>query len=241
MTSLPGNELHPCLSSDGALLCFQKQGSGGDWDIYVQGMDGGKATAVTSGGFNDYEPVFSRTSSRDIFFISDRSGSASIFSMHSDGSNPSELDGAFGGGQSDPAPHPLLDRQLLFDADRNSNRSVWHVTISAVDGSVVNTNVTEGLVSNERHPCWSPDASSIGFISDLSGIDNLWLTDAAGNFPRQVTDFALPASDPVMAPQAGDNRALLSLATANGGADLVLVGLISGNLLLNLSHPGAGN
>jgi Tol biopolymer transport system component len=241
LTSLPGDELHPGLSSDGALLCFQKLGSGGDWDVYVQGMDGGTATAVTSSGYNDTEPVFSRTSSRDIFFISDRTGSASIFSMHSDGSNPSELDRAFGGGQSDPAPHPLLDRQLLFTADRNNNRSIWHVSISAVDGSVVNTNVTENLVSNERQPCWSADASTIGFISNFSGVDSLWISDAAGNFPRQVTDFMLPASNPVIAPQAGDDRCLLSLATADGGTDLVLVDLISGNILLNLSDPGAGN
>lgn len=241
LTNLPGDELHPSLSSDGTLLCYQKQGPGGDWDIYVQSMDSGTAASVTSSGYNDYEPVFSRTSTRDIFFISDRSGSASIFSMHSDGSNPSELDRAFGGGQSDPAPHPLLDRQLLFTADRNGNRSIWHVSISAVDGSVVNTNVTEGLVSNESNPCWSADASTIGFISDLSGVNNLWTADAAGNFPRQVTDFALPASDPVIAPQAGDNRCLLSLATAQGGANLVLVDLVSGNILLNLSDPGAGN
>lgn len=238
LTSMPGDELHPSLSSDGQLLCFQKRGPAGDWEIYVQALDDGEAVNVTSSNVNDYEPVFSSTSSRDIFFTSDRTGTASIFQMRSDGSGPEELDRNFGS-QAEPAPHPLLDRQLLFTADRNGNRGIWRKTISVADSSVDNSNLTQSLVSNEHSPCWSPDASAVGFVSDLGGVDNLWVIDSAGNFPRQVTFFDYAVSDPVLAPIVGDNRCLVALDTAQGGTHLVLVDLVSGEILLDLSHPGA--
>jgi Tol biopolymer transport system component len=241
LTDLPGDELHPSLSSDGALLCFQRRGDDGDWDIFVQGIDGGEAAAVTGPGFNDFEPVFSRTFSRDIFFTSDRSGGASVFLMHSDGSNPTELDRAFGFGQSQPAPHPLLDRQLLFTAQRGDNLSIWRKTISAADGSVVNINLTENLVSDERSPCWSADAGLIGFVSDLSGVNSLWVADAAGSFPRQVTFFDQPLDDPAIAPTVGDNRCVVSLASADGGSSLVIVDLVSGSILVDLTGQGVGD
>jgi hypothetical protein len=240
LTSQAGDELHPSLSSDGVLLCYQKRGADGDWDIFVQALDGGEPSAVTSSGANDTEPAFSRTSSRDIFFTSDRSGGTSIFKMHSDGSSLRELDSSFGWGQSEPAPHPLVDGQLLFTANRTGDSAIWRKSTSAVDDSVVNQNLTESLASNEHAPCWNADASAIGFISDFGGVDNLWLADATGGFAHQVTYFDYPADDPVLEPLAGSNSCALSVGTADGGADLVLVDLVSGDVLLNLSQ-GAGH
>lgn len=54
----------------------------------------------------------------------------------------------------------------------------------------------------ETAPVYSPDGKSIAFVSDRSGVTNLWVADADGGHPRQVsredklTVFATPAWAP---------------------------------------------
>ncbi|HYM59445.1 MAG TPA: amidohydrolase family protein [Thermoanaerobaculia bacterium] len=40
----------------------------------------------------------------------------------------------------------------------------------------------------DSHPRFSPDGKSIAFVSDRSGIENLWIMDADGKNPRAVTE-----------------------------------------------------
>ncbi len=44
-----------------------------------------------------------------------------------------------------------------------------------------------GGMSFESQPTWSPDGTSIAFLSDRSGIENLWIANADGSNPRAVT------------------------------------------------------
>ena len=44
-----------------------------------------------------------------------------------------------------------------------------------------------GGLSFESQPTWSPDGRTIAFLSDRSGVENLWLADADGGNPRAVS------------------------------------------------------
>ena len=44
-----------------------------------------------------------------------------------------------------------------------------------------------GGLSFESQPTWSPDGKTIAFLSDRTGIENLWLADADGTSPRAVS------------------------------------------------------
>ncbi len=54
----------------------------------------------------------------------------------------------------------------------------------------------------ETAPVWSPDGKSFAFISDRSGVTNLWIAEADGSHPRQIsretalTVFTSPAWSP---------------------------------------------
>lgn len=232
LTSLAGDELHPTVSADGTLLAFQHRTAGGKWNIMVQNLDApGEPREITTGQFNDTEPVFSRTLSNEIFFVSDRSDPIGIYLMNSDGSSPAELDASFGSEQRHPAPHPLLNTQLLFSAYRSGSQDVWRKSISAVDLNVVNLNLTSDALAEEHSPAWSPDASYIVYISDEDGIDNLWVADAGGDFPRQVTGFTSPVSDPSVSPSLGEELCVVSRSNPGGGSDLVIVDLVSGDIV----------
>ncbi len=231
LTSLPGDELHPSVSADGTLLVFQYRTAGGKWNIAVQNLaSAGEPREITTDQFNDTEPVFSRTFSNEIFFVSDRSDPAGIYLMNSDGSSPAELDASFGSAQRNPAPHPLLNTQLLFSAYRSSSRDVWRKSISAVDLNVVNLNLTSDALEEEHSPAWGPDASFIVYISDEDGVDNLWIADAGGDFPRQVTGFDTAVSGPSVSPSIGDELCVVSRVNPGGGSDLVIIDLVSGEI-----------
>ncbi|MGD2067065.1 MAG: amidohydrolase family protein [Gemmatimonadota bacterium] len=49
------------------------------------------------------------------------------------------------------------------------------------------TRITSGPAYDVQ-PRWSPDGSEIAFTSDRAGGDNLWIADADGSDPRQVSD-----------------------------------------------------
>jgi hypothetical protein len=240
LTASGQTKRHPSLSQDGRRLAFQMRAENGLWDIYVATLDGtglGPAARITPLEFNDYDPYFSRGPSNRIVFVSNRGQTTGLFSMNEDGSSPVELDPAFGLSASQPAFHPLLDGQLLFTAFSGSERDVWRKSISISDGSTVNTNMTAGRLSDDHSPAWGPDASFFVFISNFDGVANLWLAEATGEFPRQVTSSKYPVSHPCLSPLAGDNSCLVSVARPDGGSDLQLVSLTSGEVLRNITSP----
>lgn len=238
LTNLPGDELHPSLSYSGTTLAFQHRGSENRWDIYTQVSGSPDPLAITPFDSNDYGPQFSRTLSEDIFFVSDRVSPPGIFSMLIDGENPLELDLEFNSNSNQPIPHPLLDTQLLFVSTRGGSQDIWRKSISAIDGSTINLNLTGDSLAHEHSPAWLPDAGSIIYISDEGGLNQLWITDSAGTFPRQVTQFDQPASDPYASPYPGDQLAVVVLSKPSGGTDLVLVDLVGGEITANLTALG---
>ncbi len=73
---------------------------------------------------------------------------------------------------------------------------IYRVPIRGGDAELLS-----GGVSYEHQPRYSPDGRTIAFVSDRSGIDNIWLMDADGSNRRQLTKEkdSLPTA-PVWAP-----------------------------------------
>lgn len=81
-------------------------------------------------------------------------------------------------------------RWIVFDLLAN----IYRVPIDG--GEAENLTADSGVAVN-YHPQYSPDGSSIAFISDRKGQDNLWIMDSDGGDPRQVYDdqnarYAMP-------------------------------------------------
>jgi len=242
LTSATGDERHPTLSADGTLLAYQARDAGENWDIYVQELSGaGEPLLVTTPQFNDTEPVFSRTLSNRLTFVSDRSDPRGIYQMNEDGSDLTELDRTFGSVQLQPALHPMLDTQLLFVSNRGGSQDIWRKTVSVIDETTVNINITADLLADEHSPSFSLDASYIVYISDLSGDDNLWTANPTGEFRQQITQFTQPISSPSLSPFVGDMRCVLAMDDIDGTQDLVLVDLIGGDIVEYLTGEEAGN
>jgi len=73
--------------------------------------------------------------------------------------------------------------EFLWTSIRTGNGQVF-----VVDGKSGDTmNVSRGGLAYDRYPSWSPDGRTVAFTSDRDGAFNLFLADADGSNPRQLT------------------------------------------------------
>ena len=72
-------------------------------------------------------------------------------------------------------------------------------------------------VGRDTAPRWSPDGRRLAFISDRTGVNQLYILDLQGGEARQVTVLERGASNPVWSPE-GSRIAVLS-STGNGVDD----------------------
>ncbi len=230
---------NPTVSADGALLAWDSGFA--QLDIYVAPYEHpDNAVNVTGSTAIDWNPRFSSTGSRQLFCVNLSNTTSKIFSMAADGSGYGALRPASAEWERDPAPHPLIDNQLLFQGTRDGSYDIFLMSISAIDGTVTTINQTNTLSAQESEPDWGPDASFFVYISDEGGVNNLWLGDLTG-FNRRVTNFEHDLSSPSVSPNIGSGECVASLARADGGNDLVIIDLVGGTIKRNLTSPEANN
>ena len=87
--------------------------------------------------------------------------------------------------QSSPDGGRVVFTRRVYDPGANKNStSLWIVSI---DGGVPRRLTSASAA--DTSPRWSPDGSSIAFISDRSGSSQVWAIDPSGGEARRLTDL----------------------------------------------------
>jgi Tol biopolymer transport system component/C-terminal processing protease CtpA/Prc len=201
LLSHPANESRPLYSPDGKRLAFVSNRTGGG-DIYILTFATGDVARLTFDDGAEQLDGWSRDG-RWIYFSStshDISGMNDVFRVSADGGTPMEVaaDRYTNEYFSSAAP----DGTLAISARATASGQWWRNGRSHLDEAEVwlvrdgqppkYEAVTTGG-AKEMWPMWSADAKSVYFVSDRSGVQNIWVKSASGaggaGGARQITNF----------------------------------------------------
>ena len=155
---------------------------------------------VTSDGANNSGPHFNNDGSKLTFFSAKNAGSSEIYVVNSDGTGETRLTND---GFRDYQPHFSRDGQkIVYKSVRDGNSNVW---VMNADGSN-KTQITFELCGEDSASPptygadWSPGDSRIVFDSRRSGNYDIWLMNADGSNPVQLTFEASAQAHPHFSP-----------------------------------------
>ncbi len=232
-------DVWPEVSPDGRQLAFVRSGSlsWGNEDVWVQPLAGGQPRRLTFGKYSEcWGPNFT-ADGREILF-SFLSGSARRMARVSlEGGAPQPLAGT-GEGATFGA---IRGRRMVFIQDGQYSSTLYR--IAGIAASAGRDRVPEPLITSagfNRNPAYSPDGRRVAFESTRAGVSNIWIADADGAHPFQLSTFDAHAGTPRWSP---DGRRLVFDSLQEGNWDLYVMDLEGGTptrLTHDPSEEGTG-
>ena len=114
--------------------------------------------------------------------------------------------------------------------------NIWRLALLSQDRPVPAPIAASTL--DEQTPDYSPDGKWLAFASTRSGVEEIWLANADGSNPKQITFMGGPqCSNPRWSP---DSRRILFNSRRDGSADLYLLAPDTGELQKNYQPPRRG-
>jgi Tol biopolymer transport system component len=212
LTRAPGQEIYPSLSPDGKLLVYASD-EAGNWDIYLQRVNGTTPINLTQDcAADDTQPAFS-PDGEQIVFRSGRDGGG-IFVMGATGENVRRL---VDHGHN-PAWSPDGEEVVYSEGSfaRPSERGQYPSPLSVVKLATGETRqVTE---ADAVQPNWSPHGDRIAYWGIRGGGQrDIWTVGARGGQPVTVTNDSALDWNPIWSP---DGRYLYFASDRGGSMNL---------------------
>ncbi|MGX7952162.1 S41 family peptidase [Tsuneonella sp. HG249] len=209
-------EGRPLYSPDGRKLAFTSTRGGGNANIFVLDLDTARVTRITwaetgeelNGWSPDGRWIYFSSAQKDIGRFTD------VFRVPSGGGTPVQVTRETYLPEFQAAPSPDGNRLALLARGSMAAGQYWrngHANIDKTELWLKDLGPEGGYTriaapgAKQAWPMWSPDGSTIAYMSDQDGTENLWQIDASGGAARQLTRFT-------------DGRLLFPQAAADGSA-----------------------
>ncbi len=199
----------PAVSPDGRTLAFCRVTAWRTAELYLLGLEAdakplGSPRKLTDLGYVA-NPAWTPDSNR-VVFEADRDG-AGLWQLDRDGRR---LRPVLGVPESASSPsiikRPGGGTSLVF-SNITEEQSIWRYDTRAVSTAPVE------LVPSSRSQRWasySPDGKSLAFSSDRNGYEEIWVSNADGSHPVQLTDLRNIITEQAEWSPAGDAVAFVS-------------------------------
>ncbi|MEA3350770.1 MAG: SUMF1/EgtB/PvdO family nonheme iron enzyme, partial [Chloroflexota bacterium] len=224
----------PVWSPDGSKFAFYSD-CDGNREIYVMNIDASNRRRLTYENAIDWFPAWSPDGD-SITFTSYRGGRYNVFVMDADGSRQTSLAPGCVSGFS-PNGKKILYGQYCNTDDYGA------ISIMKANGS--NARVMDD--NSNRNAVWSPGGGYIVFQSKRTGNAEIWIMDADGSNPVQLTNNSAKDAAPDWQPNsmvwnAENTDSLSSTASHQAGDtsvsvmdDMTVVFIPSGEFLMGLT------
>ncbi len=193
VTTHPSDDFDPALSPDGRWLAFTSE-RGGNLDIWVRRVDGGRAYQVTSHQADDYLPVWN-TQGNKLAFVSKREDAQgdvwmvriSTYADFASVSGKPKRITTYQGLDSYPSFSPN-GKELVFSSDRSGSEEIWVASLKTDH----RRQISHG---GGTQPEWSPNGEWIAFTyfsgaeSSQSDIYLIPAATALAESPRGASRF----------------------------------------------------
>ena len=174
LTNDPGSDVDPAISPTGRDIVFTSSRTGNN-DIFIVGSTGGAAVNLTNSPANDGWARWA-PDGEHIVFHTNRDGNFELYVMNRDGSGQTRLTNYPG---VDQFPDWSPDgREIAF------RRDVDIYVLNLTDGQT--RRLTDAPPLNQM-PVWSPSGQELAFMSTRAGYISVFLMDADGGNPRNLT------------------------------------------------------
>jgi TolB protein len=177
LTEGPGDDVWPDISANGRQVVFASNRSGNN-EIYVLDLADGTLTNVSQSPAEDNWPRWS-PNGRQIVFHSNRAGNFDIYVVNADGTDLHAI-----------TTNPALDQWPDWSPDgrRIAFRRGSDVYVADADGVEQNVQrLTFVPTTINQMPAWSPDGQRIAFMSLREGYCAVFLMNADGTNPVNLT------------------------------------------------------
>ncbi len=152
----------------------------GDWEIFVINPDGTGRKQLTFNSSWDQEASWKGNSR--LSFHSGRNGGFDIYSMNPDGSGQTLITTSL-------ASLFQTESNAVYspDGSKIAYTSGWDIWVMNANGTGLTNLTAHPAFDNE--PTWSPDGSRIAFQSTRNGPAELYVMNADGSSPSQITFY----------------------------------------------------
>jgi Tol biopolymer transport system component/DNA-binding winged helix-turn-helix (wHTH) protein len=135
------------------------------------------------------------------------------------------------GGAHETAPEllPFGEQSMSVSVSRSGrlvysaqfrDASIWRLALNGASSAPTPSQVVPSTL-DEQTPDYSPDGKRLAFASTRSGVEEIWMADADGSHPAQLTSTGGPqCSNPQWSP---DGKMILFNSRRAGSADLYLM------------------
>jgi Tol biopolymer transport system component len=232
----------PEISPDGRTLAFIRWENDSVGDIYAEPLGGGASHRITNDGKRIGGLAWS-ADGESIVFSSTRGALPGLWRISATGGTPDPLGGV---GADAWAPSIARAGNLLAYTHQSENVNIWRVP--GPDGAGLKAPLK--IIASPRQQTsavYSPDSKRIAFSSDRTGTFEIWVSDADGSHPLQLTSFAGPITGtPHWSPDGKsivfDSRpgghAAIFVISASGGEPRQLTEGTSDDIVPDWSHDG---